>query len=83
MAENEQTLSYIENCIRGLNANFDVSIIYQDFSYLVRVLLDDNQHIFRFERSLIDDFEVALEKYQGTPYFHTIEFAIKFNIYIF
>jgi len=82
MNENDQVLRYIENCIRELNTDFNVSILYKPFSYFVTVLLDDNQHTFGFERSLIDDFEIALEEYKDTSYFYTIESAIKFRIYI-
>jgi hypothetical protein len=82
MNENEQALKYIENCIKGLNADFIVSSLYEPFSYFVTVLLNDNQHTFGFARSIIDDFEVAIEKYRGSSYFNTIESAIKFSIYI-
>lgn len=82
MKENENALSYIEKSIKELNINFNVSNSYQPFTYFVTVLLNDTQHTIKLPRSLIDDFEVALEKYIDTPYFGTLESAIKFNIYI-
>jgi len=45
MEENEQALSYIENCVKGLNTSFTVSSSCQFFNYFVRVLLDGNESV--------------------------------------
>jgi len=82
MTENVRALEYVEQCIKELNTSFNVSTSYRLFAYFVKASLDDNEHTIYFSRDLIDDFEVALEKYEGTTYFTTLESAIKFKIYV-
>ena len=52
------------------------------FSYVATLSINDNKHRLKFERNIIDDLEVALDKYRGTKYFDTLESSLKFNIYI-
>ncbi len=46
------------------------------------IVLPGERVLVCFDRAEMDDFEVALEKYQNTNYFHTLENRIKFHIFI-
>lgn len=50
--------------------------------FIFRIALGDDQTEVRFDRSEMDDFEVALEKFQNTNYFHTLENRIRFRIFV-
>ena len=52
------------------------------FIYRFRVISKGEEVDFQFTRALMDDFEIALEKYKGTDYYYTLENAIRFEVYI-
>ena len=87
MSENENALNHIKKLIEDLNRNLPVTINvddidYASYSYVVRVSIVDEKRKIEFDRSIIDDLEVALAKYKGTKYFNTLESNVKFTIYI-
>lgn len=87
MKENEKALNHVKALIESLNDYLPTSVkveetAYVSFTYVFKVSIDDRFHRIHFERSIIDDLEVALEKYKGTNYFYTLESSIKFTIYI-
>lgn len=82
MKENTLALEYIRNFINGLNKNFSVKTVDKGLAYVLRLFLGENHYDIRFSRSLIEDFEVALEKYKDSNYFYSLDSAIKFTAYI-
>ena len=89
MEENVNALSHVKKLIEELNKDVSSNIkvdnidyVSTNYSYVATLSIDDNKHRIEFERSIIDDLEVALDKYQGTKYFDTLESSLKFNIYI-
>jgi hypothetical protein len=52
------------------------------FAYRFKVISKREEVEFQFERALMDDFEIAIEKYKGTDYYYTLENAVRFEIYI-
>src|SRR6266702_1235534 len=47
-----------------------------------RINFREEQTDVRFDRSEMEDFEIALEKFQNTAYFHTMENRIRFRFFI-
>lgn len=47
-----------------------------------RINFREEQTDVRFDRSEIEDFEIALEKFRNTAYFHTMENRIRFRFFI-
>ena len=89
MEENVNALSHVKKLTEELNKDVSSNIkvdnidyVSTNYSYVATLSIDDNKHRIEFERSIIDDLEVALDKYQGTKYFDTLESSLKFNIYI-
>src|SRR3972149_9809166 len=89
MKENKEALEHVKKLIEDLNNEVSSSIKVEDISYssdsltyLVHVSINGKRHRIIFERSLIDDLDVALKKYRGTKYFNTLESNVKFAIYI-
>ena len=89
MEENVEALSHVKKLIEELNRDISSNIkvdnidyVSTHYSYVATLSIDDNKHRVEFERSIIDDLEVALDKYKGTKYFDTLESSLKFNIYI-
>ena len=82
MDENKNTMDYISRLIKNLNQAFVVHTSFEPYVYYAKVSIDDTVLPIEFPRSLIDDFEVALEKYKDTAYFQTLNSSIKFKIYI-
>ncbi len=87
--ENLTALNHVKKLIQELNNDVssdikvnNIDYVSTNYSYVATLSIDDNEHRIEFERSIIDDLEVALEKYQGTKYFDTLESSLKFNIYI-
>ncbi len=82
MEENKNAMDYISKLIKTLNKDFDVETSFKPYVYYARVFVNNKIHTIEFPRSLIEDFEVAFDKYGGTSYFYTLESSIKFKIYI-
>jgi len=87
MEKNQRALNHIKELVGKLNEGIkqDLAIddiAYVSFTYRVRLKIDNEFHVILFERSIIDDLEVAFEKYQGTAYFATLDSSLKFTIYI-
>ena len=82
MAENEKALKYVSDFIKDLlKADVSSDIQYKDFSYIVKVTTNDETWPLTFSKSLIDDFDIALEKYKGTNYLRGLETSVKFTFY--
>jgi len=87
MEKNQRALDHIKRLVEKLNEDIQHELVIDDiayvsFTYRVRLRIDNELHVILFERSIIDDLEVAFEKYQGTPYFETLDSSLKFTIYI-
>lgn len=78
----EKSTRYIIDFVKQLVPDATVKQ-FSDFSdFTFRIDLLDGRVIVRFDRSEMDDFEVALEKFQNTDYFYTLENGIRFHILI-
>lgn len=90
MEENKNALDHVKKLIEDLNSDLLSKIEVDDkfnydfdsLSYIIKVSMANKIHKIKFERSIIDDLEVALEKYKDTKYLHTLESSIKFTIYL-
>ena len=83
----EKAVDYIGDLIQNLGARVSKEIVveatkYIPFQYLFRVAIEDEGITVEFDRALIDDLEIALEKYQKTSYFSTLESNVKFQALI-
>ena len=82
MERNEKSINYIINLIKDLNREFFVKHTIYAYLYNFFVFLGENEYKIEFPRSLMDDFEIALDKYKNSDYFRSLDSAIKFNIYV-
>lgn len=89
MEKNKRALDHIKNlienitkCIKNNITIEDITYDYVSFTYHVKVRISKELRIICFARSIIDDLEVAFEKYEGTEYFDTLDSSVKFTIYI-
>lgn len=83
MDENPNAINYVIQLIKKLNPNANVVFIPDGrLEYSFKVKIRDQSINIVLGRAIMEDFEVALEKYTGTSYYNTIENAIKFQIYI-
>lgn len=83
----KKAVEFIENLIQKLGTRVSKDIVVEDmqyipFQYRFRVAVEDKIIIIEFDRPLIDDMEIALEKYRNTSYFSTLESNAKFHILI-
>ena len=77
--KNQKALDYIKKFTERLNENFKVEAKYIPYNYLILI---NNSFNIRFSESLLEDFEVALEKHKPSSYFNALESSIKFHIYM-
>lgn len=82
MEENKRARNYIIKFLKDLDSNFNAKILFKEYTYFVNIPVNDTIQTIKFPRSLIDDFEGALENHKDSTYFYTLESAIKFNVYI-
>lgn len=87
MEKNKRALDHINGLVEKLNESIQndmtiEDIAYVSFTYRVRLKIGNELQVILFERSIIDDLEVAFDKYQGTSYFATLDSSVKFTIYI-
>ena len=75
----EQSNRYITEFLKQLAPEATLKQI-PEFTF--RISFRDEQTDVRFDRSEMEDFEVALEKFQNTSYFHTLENRIRFRIFL-
>lgn len=75
----EQSSRYIIEFLKWLAHEATVKQV-PEFTF--RINLREEQTDVRFDRSEMEDFEVALEKFRDTNYFHTLENRIRFRIFI-
>lgn len=75
----EQSSRYITDFLKWLAPDATVKQV-PEFTF--RISLRDEQTDVRFDRSEMEDFEVALERFQNSNYFHTLENRIRFRIFI-
>ena len=75
----EQSSRYITEFLKWLAPEATVKQLPE---FIFRINLCDEQTDMRFGRSEMEDFEVALEKFQNTNYFHTLENLIRFHIFV-
>ena len=80
MAESfEKSGRYITEFLKWLAPDATVKQVPQ---FIFRIDLRDDRTEVGFDRSEMEDFEVALEKFQNTNYFHTLENRIRFRIFV-
>ncbi len=58
------------------------AVVKQLPDFIFRINFREEQTDVRFDRSEMDDFEIALEKFRDTNYFHTLENRVRFRIFI-
>lgn len=82
---NEKAVEFIFGVLNELDDEAEVLFDRQSvnlFIYRFRVISKREEVDFQFPRALMDDFEIAIEKYKGTDYYYTLENAVRFDIYI-
>jgi hypothetical protein len=79
MSEDKNSIAYISRIINELVPTAEIRV-FPEYRFIIQ--LEGNSIEVNFERDIIDDFDVALEKYRNSNYFHTLENRIKFRIYI-
>ena len=83
MNENKNAIAYVSNLISGLLPTAEIRFALQHHvEYRFIIGIENNNIDIYFGRDVMDDFEVALEKYRDTNYYHTLENRIKFQIYV-
>lgn len=75
----ENSEQYITDFLRSLTPDAEIR---QSPNFTFSFYVNDERVDVRFDRSEMQDFEVALEKFQDTSYFHTLENRIRFRIYV-
>lgn len=81
---NENAINYIEGFIKKLDDKFTVTSMHPEGSlhYDFYAESGDQGVKISFGRDIIEDFEIAIEKYAGTDYYYRLESAIKFRVYV-
>jgi hypothetical protein len=75
----EQSSRHITEFLKWLTPEATVKQVPE---FIFRIDFRGEQTDVRFDRSEMEDFEVALEKFRNTNYFHTLENRIRFRIFI-
>lgn len=75
----DKSIRYITDFVKWLAPDAKVQQV-PEFTFLID--LHDDRTEVRFDRAEMEDFEVALERFQNTNYFHTLEHRIRFRIFI-
>ena len=84
-AVDEKAVEFIIGVVNELDNEADVLFDRHSvnlFIYRFRVISKGEEVDFEFRRALMDDFEIAIEKYKGTDYYYTLENALRFEVYI-
>jgi len=80
MAESfEKSGRYIKEFLKWLVPDAAVKQVPE---FIFQIDLRDDRTKVRFDRSEMEDFEVALEKFPNTNYFHTLENRIRFRMFV-
>jgi hypothetical protein len=74
-----KSVRYIKDFLKSLAPDAKVQQV-QEFTF--RIDMHDDRTEVCFDRSQMEDFEVALERFQKTNYFHTLENRIRFRIFV-
>jgi|GEM_PF-1709389 hypothetical protein len=75
----EKSVRYITEFLKSLAPDAKVQQV-PEFTF--RIDLHDDRTEVRFDRSEMEDFEVALGRFKNTNYFHTLDNRIRFRIFI-
>ena len=75
----ERSGRYITEFVKWLAPEATVKQIPE---FIFRIDFRDEQTDVRFDRSEMEDFEVALERFQNTNYIHTLENRLRFRVFI-
>lgn len=75
----DKTIAYISEFVQTLMPNAEIQVV-PEYRFIIRVNGERKEASFGSDE--VDDFEIALEQYRNTNYFHTLENRIKFRIYI-
>lgn len=83
----KKAVKFIEDFVQNLSKRVPEKITveatqYIPFQYLFRLTIGDENISVEFDRALIDDLEIGLEKYRHTKYFSTLESNVKFQVLI-
>jgi hypothetical protein len=75
----EKAFQYFTDFLKWLAPDARIQRL-PDFTF--RIVVGDELTDVHFDRSEMDDFEIALEKYQNTNYLHTLENRIRFRFFV-
>lgn len=78
----EKSVRYITDFVKQLAPDATVEQFPEFTEFTFRIDFPDDRVIVRFDASEMDDFDVALERFQNANYFHTLENRIRFRIFI-
>jgi hypothetical protein len=81
----EKAVEFIFGIVNSLDGEAEVLFDHLSvnlFVYRFKVISKGEEVDFQFSRALMDDFEIAIEKYRDTDYYYTLENALRFEIYI-
>lgn len=80
MAESfEKSIRYIKDFLASLAPE---AIVHCGPDFIFHINLQGEHTEVEFDRSDLEDFEVAIERFRDTSYFHTLENRIRFRIFV-
>jgi len=87
MPVNQNTQRYIEGIVNSLDDDFnaeffDGETLGAPYTYIIKLEYQNTPYRIGFTKAVIEDFEIAFDKYRNTTYFFTVENNIKFKMYI-
>lgn len=74
----EQSSRYVIEFLKWLAPE---AAVQQLPEFTFRINFQEEQIDMRFDRAEMEDFEIALEKFRNTSYFHTLENRVRFRIF--
>lgn len=80
----QKAVEFVINTVKDLEGRIAISLNERYlgfFVYRFHMVLNDQEVNIEFARSIMDDFESAIENYHGTSYYNGLEKEIKFKIY--
>ena len=78
----ENTFTFVNEFLSGLNPEFQVDFVRTAFSFNARIEIYPNYVMVELNRDLLDDFEAALASAKYNSYYYTIESNLKFQFYL-
>jgi hypothetical protein len=75
-----RAIEYIGRLVREVASNAEVHLAGPDYRFIVKIGGDSTE--VTFSEELMDDLDIALQKFQSTSYFHTLRNRVRYPILI-